>query len=170
MRRRTFFGSALTGLFALRSKAWGRNPVPSATGGDIPKRVFGKTGEKLTIVGQAGGRFPLISFEDAKAVTLRAYELGINYFDNAHTYWSGRSEEVYGEVLPAFRKEVFVTTKSADRTRDGAAKELEISLKRLKMDYVDLWQIHSVEPDGGGGPDLRSRRRHRGLRGGQAER
>ena len=117
MRRRTFFGSALTGLLALRSKAWGHPAGPSSTGGDVPKRVFGKTGEKLTIVGQAGGRYPLISFEDAKAVTLRAYELGINYFDNAHSYWSGRSEEVYGEVLPAFRKEVFVTTKSVVRDR-----------------------------------------------------
>ncbi len=51
--------------------------------GDIPQRTFGKTGEKVTIIGQAGGRFPLISFEEAKAVTLRAYDLGINYFDNA---------------------------------------------------------------------------------------
>ena len=49
--------------------------------GDIPKRAFGKTGEQLTIIGQAGGRFPMISFEEAKAVTMRAYELGINYFD-----------------------------------------------------------------------------------------
>ena len=144
MRRRTFLGSALTGSLALKSQGCRQQSGTQSGFGDIPKRVFGKTEEKLTIIGQAAGRFPLISFEDAKAVTLRAYELGINYFDNAHAYWSGRSEEVYGEVLPAFRDEVFVTTKSADRTREGARKELELSLKRLQMDYVDLWQIHAV--------------------------
>lgn len=140
MQRRTFVGSALAGVAALSS------PVRGATlrRGDIPTRTFGKTGEKLTIVGQAGGRFPLITFEEAKAVTLRAYELGINYFDTAHSYWNGRSEEVYGAVLPQFRKDVFITTKTVDRTRRGAEKELHLSLKRLKTDYVDLWQIHSV--------------------------
>ena len=98
----------------------------------------------MTIIGQAGGRFPLISFEEAKVVTLRAYDLGINYFDNAHSYWDGRSEEVFGAVLPPFRREVFITTKTQERTRLGAEKELHLSLRRLKTDYVDLWQIHSV--------------------------
>ena len=112
--------------------------------GDIPKRTFGKTGEKITIVGQAGGRFPMITFDEAKAVTLRAYELGINYFDCAALYWNGRSEEVYGAVLPPFRKKVFVTTKCALRTRKEAEAQLDASLKRLKTDYVDLWQMHQV--------------------------
>lgn len=143
MKRRTFVGSALAGAAALSSSVRGEK----LRSGDIPTRVFGKTQERLTIVGQAGGRFPLISFEEAKAVTLRAYELGINYFDNAHSYWNGRSEEVYGDVLAQFRKEVFITTKTTDRTRQGAEKELHLSLKRLKTDYVDLWQIHSVTND-----------------------
>ena len=77
-------------------------------------------------------------------MTLRAYDLGVNYFDNAHSYWDGRSEEVFGAVLPPFRKEVFITTKTARRSRRGAEKELQLSLKRLKTDYVDLWQIHAV--------------------------
>lgn len=140
MRRRNFVGGAFAGLATLKHSAHGSAIKP----GDIPKRTFGKTGEKLTIVGQAGGRFPLISFEEAKTVTRRAYELGVNYFDNAHSYWDGRSEEVYGEVLPAFRKEVFITTKTSERTREGAERELHVSLKRLKTDYIDLWQIHAV--------------------------
>src|SRR5712692_9998234 len=140
MRRRTFVGGVFAGLVATAS---GARP-PKLKAGEIPQRTFGKTGEKLTIVGQAGGRFPLISFDEAKAITLRAYDLGINYFDNAHGYWNGRSEEVYGAVLPPFRKSVFITTKSANRTRQGAEAELELSLKRLRTDYVDLWQIHGV--------------------------
>jgi len=112
--------------------------------GDIPKRIFGKTGEKLTIIGQAGGRFPMISFEEAKVVTLRAYDLGITYFDTARIYWDGRSEEVYGAVLPPFRKNIFLTSKSPVRDRKGAEADLEKSLRALQTDHLDLWQIHQV--------------------------
>ena len=47
-------------------------------------------------------------------------------------------------MIPRFRKEVFVTTKSLERSRKGAEQELHRSLKRMKTDYVDLWQIHAV--------------------------
>lgn len=141
MRRRTFLSSSAAagmGLAARGAENGKVNPV------DIPKRVFGKTGEKLTIIGQAGGRFPMCSYEDAKAITLRAYELGINYFDTARIYWNGKSEEVYGDVLPQFRKHVFLTTKSPQRSRKGAEDDLEKSMRALKTDYLDLWQIHQV--------------------------
>jgi len=137
MRRRTL----------LSSSALAASAVPGATKlkpGEIERRVFGKTGEKLTVIGQAGGRFPLIQFEDAVAITRRAYELGLNYFDNAHSYWNGRSEEVYGAALKDVRKKVFLTSKSTQRKAKDAAAELDLTLKRLKTDYVDLWQIHSV--------------------------
>ena len=140
MNRRSFIGGALAGASAVA----GASRASASSRGDVPTRVFGNTGETLTVIGQAGGRFPLCSFDEAKAITLRAYDLGINYFDNAHGYWNGRSEEVFGEVLPEFRKDVFITTKSTDRTRKGAEDELHLSLKRLKTDYVDLWQIHAV--------------------------
>jgi len=139
MQRRTFLStSAMAGL-SLRGAG-----AAKVSEGEIPKRVFGKTGEKLTIIGQAGGRFPLCSYEEAKAVTLRAYQLGINYFDCARIYWDGKSEEVYGAVLPPFRKNIFLTTKSPQRSRKGAEEDLAKSLHALKTDYVDLWQIHQV--------------------------
>ena len=140
MNRRNFIGSSIVGASGLAAATG----AVAGTRGKVPMRVFGKTGEKLTVIGQAGGRFPLCTFEEAKAITLRAYDLGVNYFDNAHGYWNGRSEEVFGAVLPQFRKDVFITTKSTDRTRKGAEAELDLSLKRLKTDYVDLWQIHAV--------------------------
>ena len=124
MKRRTFFGGAFAGLAATAYAL--KPPKPSA--GDIPKRPFGRTGEKLTVIGQAGGRFPLISFEEAKAITLRAYDLGINYFDNSSDYWDGKSEEVYGAVLAPFRKHIFLTTKANGRTRAEAEAELNASL------------------------------------------
>jgi predicted aldo/keto reductase-like oxidoreductase len=139
MRRRTFLStSAGVGL------SLGRLPVAIAAPADIPKRVFGKTGERLTIIGQAGGRFPLCSYEDAKTITRRAFDLGINYFDCARIYWGGKSEEVYGNVLPPFRKQIFLTSKSPERNRKGAEADLEKSLRALKTDYLDLWQIHQV--------------------------
>jgi uncharacterized protein len=141
MLRRSFLTSSAVAGLAIGAN---NTPMGRVKPGDIPKRVFGKTGERLTIIGQAGGRFPLCTFEDAKAITLRAHELGINYFDTARIYWSGRSEEVYGAVLPPFRKDIFLTTKSPQRSRQGAEADLEKSLSALKTDYVDLWQIHQV--------------------------
>ena len=138
MNRRVFVGGAFAGLAAARV-------APHVKAGDIPMRTFGKTGVKLTVIGQAGGRFPLLKDkEEARAIVRRAVELGINYFDCAHGYWDGRSEEAYGDVLPQFRKSVFITTKSTKRTRQEAEQELHLSLKRLKTDYLDLWQIHAV--------------------------
>ncbi len=141
MRRRSFITSSAAGGFALAANA---AQQVAKTSGEIPKRVFGKTGEKLTIIGQASGRFPMCGYEDAKAITLRAYELGINYFDTARLYWNGKSEEVFGEVLKPFRKNIFLTSKSAERSRKGAEADLEKSLKALRTDYLDLWQIHQV--------------------------
>ena len=145
MRRRTFLSSSVAaGLIGSGHEAIAANPKS----GDIPKRVFGRTGERLTIIGQAGGRFPMCTYEDAKAITMRAYELGINYFDTARIYWNGRSEEVYGDILPPFRKNIFLTTKSPQRSRQGAQADLDKSLRALKTDHVDLWQIHQVSRDG----------------------
>ncbi len=138
MRRRTFVGVGLAG------SALSSNAAPAVKPGDIPARVFGKTGAELTIIGQAGGRFPMISFDEAKAVVQRAVELGVTYFDNARVYWDGRSEEVYGSVLPPHRKKIFITSKSVSRDRKSAEADLEASLKAMKTDYLDLWQMHSI--------------------------
>lgn len=140
MRRREFFSSAAVAGAASIPAAAQSKARPS----DIPTRVFGKTGQKLTIVGQASGRFPMCGYEDAKAVTQRAYDLGINYFDTARLYWNGRSEEVYGEVLSPVRKNVFLTTKCEKYTKQEAEASLAASLKALKTDYLDLWQVHQV--------------------------
>jgi hypothetical protein len=115
---RTLIGGLEEGLAGLGTRAThARQPLLEA--GEVPMRTFGKTGVKLTVIGLASGRFPLISTEEAIALTRRAVELGINYFDTAHGYWNGHSEEVYGKVLPAVRQRVFLTTKATERTRRG---------------------------------------------------
>ena len=136
MQRRTFVGMIFAGL---------ATPRPSKPrSGDIPTRVLGRTGERLTIIGMGGARFHLVPFEEGKAVVQRAYDLGINYFDMARSYFDGRAEEVYGAVIPAFRNRIFLTTKSTQRTRKGAEADLDVSLKQLRTDHVDLWQMHGV--------------------------
>jgi uncharacterized protein len=112
--------------------------------GDIPKRAFGNTGEMLTVIGPGGARFRMTTWEQATAIVQRCYDLEINYYDCSHNYWGGRSQEVYGAVLSPHRKEVFITTKCDERSREGAERELEAGLKSMKTDYVDLWQLHKV--------------------------
>lgn len=141
MKRRTFIGAAFSGLSL--TGLYAQPPKPRI--GDIPKRFFGRTGVKLTVIGQGGARLELMrNKETAKAHVKRAFELGINYFDCAHSYWGGESEAVYGDALKDVRKEVFITSKSTQRTAEEATKELDTSLKRLKTDYVDLWQMHAI--------------------------
>jgi predicted aldo/keto reductase-like oxidoreductase len=141
MRRRTFIGGAFAGLSI---NGFGARP-PKPKAGGIPKRTFGRTGAKLTVVGQGGARLALLrTKEQARAHVRYAYELGVNYFDCAHSYWEGHSEETYGEALADVRKHVFLTTKSSKRTRKDAETELDLSLRRLRTDYVDLWQMHGI--------------------------
>jgi predicted aldo/keto reductase-like oxidoreductase len=142
IRRRTFVGAVFAGLGITGLSA--RPPKPKA--GAIPMREFGKTGVKLTIVGQGGWALMLLRTKEAAVAHVRhAYDLGINYFDTAHSYWNGHSEEVYGEVLADVRKHVFITTKSGARTQKAAEDQLNNSLRSLKTDYVDLWQMHGIQ-------------------------
>ena len=112
-------------------------------------RTMGRTGARLSSLGFGCMRLPMKderTVDRARAIPMlmRGYDLGINYFDMARSYCDGRAEDVYGAVIPAFRKSIFLTTKSGKRTRKEAEAELETSLKRLRTDYVDLWQMHGV--------------------------
>ena len=140
--RRTFIGAAFAGLGITGFSA--RPPRPQA--GTTPMREFGKTGVKLTVIGQGGARLALLrTKEQARAQVRHAYDLGLNYFDCAHSYWDGHSEEVYGDVLSDVRKQVFITTKCIKRTRKDAEDELHLSLRSLKTSYIDLWQMHGLQ-------------------------
>ncbi len=112
----------------------------------MPERLLGNTGVKVPIFGLGGaGQTPLSQpgREREAAVQIeRAIELGIGYFDTAAEY--GPSEENLGKVLPPYRSRLFLATKTSARDRDGAWRDLEKSLKRLKTDRLDLWQLHHV--------------------------
>jgi aryl-alcohol dehydrogenase-like predicted oxidoreductase len=112
----------------------------------MPERELGKTGVSVPLFGLGGGGRTPLSSESAEreaiALTERALELGIRYIDTAANY--GSSEDHLGKVLPAYRKQIFLATKTEQRDRDGAWRDLERSLKRLNTDYLDLWQLHHV--------------------------
>lgn len=115
----------------------------------MPERELGKTGISVPIFGLGGaGQTPLSWGDrerDAVAIIERALQLGMRYFDTAAEY--GPSEDYLGKVLPAHRNQIFLASKTSKRDRDGAWRELERSLKRLKTDYLDLWQLHHVSFD-----------------------
>jgi len=110
----------------------------------MPKRELGKTSYKVSILSMGGqGALEDGTKDDSISIIKRAYDLGINYFDTSPIY--GDSEKHYGKVLKGIRKNVFLATKTDDRTRDGSLRLLERSLKRLNTDYIDLWQIHHLD-------------------------
>lgn len=115
----------------------------------IPKRMLGKTGVEVSclIIGGVSGMMakPTTEFDPAELANA-ALESGINYFDTAASYGNGQSEINYGNVVAKRRKEIFLSTKTSNRTYDGAMKELESSLKHLQTDHLDLWNIHGVNP------------------------
>lgn len=113
----------------------------------MPERELGRTGVKVPILGLggAGTKTPLDKEDresDALAIIERALALGIRYFDTAASY--GANEIYLGKVLPPYRAKIFLASKTYEKERDGAWRELERSLKRLNTDYLDLWQLHSV--------------------------
>ena len=110
----------------------------------LPKRVLGKTGEQITILG-LGGEGLLRTYdreEEALALIHRAFDLGITYFESARAY--AASESYYGMALQERRRKVFLASKSHERTGDGALKHLEATLKNMKTDFLDLWMVHDV--------------------------
>ncbi len=104
--------------------------------------VLGRTGLRVKTFGFGGIPIQRVSEEEAVRVVRRCYELGINYYDTARGYTN--SEERIGKALEDVREEVFLATKSGRRDSKGLMGELEISLKNLRTDWIDVYQLHNV--------------------------
>jgi predicted aldo/keto reductase-like oxidoreductase len=112
----------------------------------VEKRKLGKTGESLSIVGFGGIVVMDVTPEEAsKNVAAAIEECGINYFDVAPSY--GNAEERLGPALEPYRKGVFLACKTGKRTAEEAEKELHQSLKNLRTDHFDLYQLHAVKTE-----------------------
>jgi predicted aldo/keto reductase-like oxidoreductase len=119
----------------------------SKSSSEIPTRPFGRHADRVSILGLGGFHVGLPS-TDAEAVRLvhAAIDAGITFMDNAWDYNDGLSEKRMGKAIADRRANVFLMTKVCTHGRDGkvAMRQLEDSLKRLRTDYLDLWQIHEV--------------------------
>ena len=112
------------------------------SGGKMEKRSLGRTGEKLSIIGFGGIVVRGTTPAEASELVRLAIDKGINYFDVAPSY--GDAEVMLGPALEPYRKNVFLACKTTQRTKEKAREELEQSLKNLRTDHFDLYQLHAV--------------------------
>jgi predicted aldo/keto reductase-like oxidoreductase len=117
------------------------SPSPVAP---LPCRPLGQTGQSVTLFG-LGGEGVLRTHGRAKEavrVIHRALDQGVTYCDTAPAYAS--SMDYYGAALGERRQQIFLASKTHDRTRDGSLRLLDDSLRRLHTDHLDLWQLHDL--------------------------
>lgn len=122
------------------------SPEQDRLGKILPKRKLGRTNEYVTMLGTGGFHIGWTSEREAQEVIEAALEGGVRFFDTAESYDAGRSEERYGKYLtPQYRDLIFLTSKSTGKTAKTVREHLEGTLKRLKTDHLDLYQVHAVE-------------------------
>ncbi|MDD5544134.1 MAG: aldo/keto reductase [Acidobacteriia bacterium] len=126
-----------------RAASWTENPVATLA---MPRRPLGKTGHPVCLF-SLGGQSTLETpgtEEQSLAIINRALDLGVNYVDTAAAYGNGISETYIGRVMKIRRKEVYLASKTHDRSYDGSLRLLERTLKNLQTDHLDAWQLHHV--------------------------
>jgi aryl-alcohol dehydrogenase-like predicted oxidoreductase len=119
----------------------------------MPTRLLGRTGARVSILAfGAGSRFLMYKAEDqALAAITRALDLGINYIDSADDYGRDHlSEQRVGKAIKGRRKDIFLVSKVSPRGGDEAQRSMELTLKSLNVDHLDLLHIHQL----GGEDDL----------------
>jgi len=116
--------------------------VREQVSGKVEKRSLGRTGEMLSMLGFSGLAMRNVTPELASQSVKLAIDTGVNYFDVAPAY--GDAEIMLGPALEPFRRNVFLSCKTGQRTKDEAREELERSLTRMRTDHFDLYQFHNV--------------------------
>lgn len=141
MKRRTFVRKTVQTSIALSAIPFLDNCGKGAKG-FLPKRQLGRTGEKLSIIGFGGIIVSNVDQAEANNRVARAIDQGCNYFDVAPSY--GNAEEMLGPAFEPYRKDCFLACKTQKRDAAGAEEELHASLKKMRTDYFDLYQLHAI--------------------------
>jgi predicted aldo/keto reductase-like oxidoreductase len=110
--------------------------------GTLERRSLGRTGERLSILGFGGIVVMNAATQEASSRVAEAIDHGVNYFDVAPSY--GNAEEMLGPALEPYRKNVFLACKTTERSREGSQRELDSSLRKMRTDHFDLYQLHAV--------------------------
>lgn len=142
MKRRKFLRNSAIGTIALTIPAVRSFGNDFSPGYEIPRRVLGKTGDKLSVIGFGGIMLNDNPQDFANELVAKAYELGVNYYDVAPSY--GNAEELLGPALKPYRENCFLACKTNRRDAAGAQEELENSLRLLRTDRFDLYQLHAL--------------------------
>ena len=111
----------------------------------VPRRPFGRHPDSLSIIGLGGYHLGKVkTITEAVRIVHEAIDAGINFLDNAWEYHEGESEKRMGRAIADRRDRVFLMTKVCTHGRDArvAMRQLDESLRRLRTDHLDLWQIH----------------------------
>ena len=128
-------------------------PVTVERRSQIPYRAFGKTGDKVSILGVGGFHIGIPEESEGIAIVRTALDSGVSFLDNAWEYHDGESERRMGKALrDGYREKAFLMTKGCARDARAAMAQLEESLTRLGTDVIDLWQFHECNYDND--PDL----------------
>lgn len=118
---------------------------PSAETHGLPRRPLGRTGVSISTVGFPGLALIHYDQKECNAGIHKAFDEGVNYFDVAPAYGNGQCETKMGIGLTGLdRSRYFLACKTKKRDRDESRKELEQSLRLLKTDYFDLYQMHHL--------------------------
>jgi len=138
--------SAVLSVFGMLHQWASAIPLADTHGNVLPQRRLLRNGEKVTAFGLGGWH---VGDAGSPAISEKMVEMsmdrGVRFYDTARVYQNGGSEELLGQFLvPKYRDQVFLMTKSHAKTGEDAKKHLELSLKALKTDQVDLWQIHTI--------------------------
>ena len=148
--RRAFLKSLAgltTGILLSSASTEGNTEEVSADrlGSLLPTRRLGRTGEAVTMLAVGGWHIGDMQETEAQKTIEAALEGGVRFFDTAETYQNGGSESRLGKLLvPKYRDDVFLMTKTTARNANEAWTHLEASLTRLNTDRLDLWQVHAV--------------------------
>lgn len=143
-------GAALIGaapLMKTRALATDQSMSSQTTQSTIPQKPLGRTGVQISALGLGGYHLGSANTDQvANEIVAKALDHGITFFDNAWEYHDGLSEERLGKALQGKRQQAFLMTKVCTHGRDKniAMRMLEESLRRLRTDHLDLWQIHEV--------------------------
>ncbi|MBA4408381.1 MAG: aldo/keto reductase [Odoribacter sp.] len=145
--RRTFLKSlagATAGL-SLSGAVQAGNPEADRLGEVLPKRKLGRTNEYVTMLGTGGYHVGWTTERDAQEVIEASLEGGVRFFDTAESYAAGTSETRYGKYLtPKYRDLIFLMSKSTGKDAKTVKEHLEGTLRRLKTDHLDLYQVHAI--------------------------
>jgi aryl-alcohol dehydrogenase-like predicted oxidoreductase len=136
MQRRAFLQTAALSA-AARLQLLAQTPMPTAT--------LGRSGLRVSRFTLGGAHMLAQGEQECLRIIARARDLGVTFFDSAHHYNKGESDRLLGKTLSgAERQKVILMTKFEKYSKSEAMAGLEEQLKRLRTDYIDLWQVHQV--------------------------